>query len=86
MKRATVATALVLLILSGIETAPLQGQAAGGWVTLFDGTSLNQWTPVGMAELEDRRQGSLVHRWRRLPAVEAVLHQLRDPVGVLGDA
>ena len=49
MKRATVATALVLLILSGIETAPLQGQAAGGWVTLFDGTSLNQWTPVGMA-------------------------------------
>ena len=50
MKRATVATALVLLILSGIETAPLQGQAAGGWVTLFDGTNLNQWTPVGMAD------------------------------------
>jgi len=50
MKRTSiVATALVLLSLSGIGTTPLQGQAAGGWVTLFDGTSLNQWTPVGMA-------------------------------------
>ena len=49
MKRAAiVATALVLLGLAGIGTAPLQGQA-GGWVTLFDGTNLNQWTPVGMA-------------------------------------
>jgi hypothetical protein len=50
MKRAAiVAMTLVLLGLSGIGTAPVQGQAAGGWVTLFDGTNLNQWSPVGMA-------------------------------------
>jgi len=49
MKRvSTVAAAFVVLALSGIGTAPLQGQA-GGWVTLFDGSSLNQWTPVGTA-------------------------------------
>jgi hypothetical protein len=25
------------------------GQAGGGWTTLFDGTSLNGWTPIGNA-------------------------------------
>lgn len=51
MKRAsTVLVVLALLYLCGVGTATVQGQAAGGWVTLFDGKSLNGWTPVGKVD------------------------------------
>ncbi len=51
MKRAsTVVAALVLLGLCSVGTSTVQGQAGGGWVTLFDGKSLNGWTPVGKVD------------------------------------
>src|SRR3970282_1746342 len=51
MTRASiVGTALVVLGLCIVGAPAVQGQAAGGWVTLFDGKSLDRWTPVGRAD------------------------------------
>ena len=48
--RATVALALLLGGFSGFDAASaLSGQAAAGWTTLFDGKSLDGWTPIGDA-------------------------------------
>jgi hypothetical protein len=50
MTRTTAAAALVVLGLSVIWAPAVQGQAASSWVTLFDGKSLDRWTPVGQAD------------------------------------
>jgi hypothetical protein len=50
MMRATVALALLLAGFSGFDaTSEVSGQAAAGWTTLFDGKSLDNFTPVGDA-------------------------------------
>ncbi len=49
MMRATVALALLLGGFSGFDAASLSGQAAAGWTSLFDGRSLDGWTPIGDA-------------------------------------
>jgi hypothetical protein len=50
MTRTTAAAALVVLGLSVIWAPAVQGQAASSWVSLFDGKSLDRWTPVGQAD------------------------------------
>ena len=50
MTRTTAAAALVVLGLSVIWAPAVQGQAASSWVSLFDGKSLDRWTPVGKAD------------------------------------
>jgi hypothetical protein len=50
MTRTTAAAALVVLGLSVIWAPAVQGQAASSWVRLFDGKSLDRWTPVGQAD------------------------------------
>lgn len=48
MKR--IAVVLLLFGVAGVEHSPgLQAQAGAGWTTLLDGTNMNQWTPIGMA-------------------------------------
>lgn len=50
MRAATVALALFLGGFSGFDaTSVVSGQAPAGWTTLFDGKSLDGWTPVGDA-------------------------------------
>ena len=46
MKRLVIV--LVLSGLAGLEHPPAV-QAQAGWTTLLDGTNMNQWTPIGMA-------------------------------------
>jgi 3-keto-disaccharide hydrolase len=46
------ATSLVLGFLAVASTAPVAGQAAGGWTTLFDGKSLSGWNMTGTANWE----------------------------------
>jgi hypothetical protein len=46
MKR--IAIALMLSGLAGVEHPPAV-RAQAGWTTLLDGTNMNQWTPIGMA-------------------------------------
>ena len=51
MKRGFIAV-VVLLVVAGIvlQCSPVAlGQAAANWTTLFDGTSLNGWNPIGDA-------------------------------------
>lgn len=49
MRAATVALAL-LLGFAGLAAPPsASAQAGGGWTTLFDGKSLDGWTPIGNA-------------------------------------
>jgi hypothetical protein len=48
MTRTTAAAALVVLGLSVIGAPAVHGQASG-WISLFDGKSLDRWTPVGQA-------------------------------------
>ena len=50
MTRTIAAAALVVLGLSVIWAPAVQGQAAASWVSLFDGKSLDRWTPVGQAD------------------------------------
>jgi hypothetical protein len=50
MTRTTAAAALVVLGLSVIWAPAVQGQAASSWVSLFDGKSLDRWTPGGQAD------------------------------------
>ena len=50
MTRTTAAAALVVLGLSVIWAPAVHGQAASSWVSLFDGKSLDRWTPVGQAD------------------------------------
>ena len=42
MKRVFAATFVAVLL----TVVAMQGQA-GGWIRLFDGKTLSQWTPVG---------------------------------------
>lgn len=45
-------TILVSLLFSALTLSSGPGvsaQAGGGWRTLLDGTNMNQWTPIGMA-------------------------------------
>ena len=49
-RTSTVVATLVVLGLCSTGAPTAQGQGAGGWVTLFDGKSLNGWTPVGMVD------------------------------------
>lgn len=50
MRAATVALTLLLGGFSGFDaTSAVSGQAAGGWKTIFDGKSLDGWTPLGNA-------------------------------------
>jgi hypothetical protein len=45
--------AVAILSIAGVTTTvSAGGQAQGGWITLFDGTSLNGWTRVGDANWE----------------------------------
>jgi hypothetical protein len=51
MKRGVIAV-VALLVIAGIvlQCSPVAlGQAAANWTTLFDGTSLNGWSPIGDA-------------------------------------
>ena len=51
MRIAAVALGLFLVVCAGVEYAPtVSAQAGGGWTTLFDGKSMNQWTPVGKVD------------------------------------
>ena len=47
-RTSTVVATLVVLGLCSAGAPTAQGQGAGGWVTLFDGKSLDRWTPIGM--------------------------------------
>src|SRR4030081_261555 len=51
MKRCSaIATALLLLGLTAFcQSHPASGQADAGWVTLFDGSNLNDWNQIGDA-------------------------------------
>ena len=50
MRAATVALALLLGGFSGFDaTSAVSGQAAAAWKTIFDGKSLDGWTPLGNA-------------------------------------
>jgi hypothetical protein len=51
MKRHLVLCAAVLIVAAAMQFSPEAfGQAAaGGWITLFDGTSLSGWNPIGDA-------------------------------------
>jgi hypothetical protein len=51
MKRWSLAAlALLLAGFAAVQYSPqASGQAAGGWVTLFDGKNLDNWTPIGDA-------------------------------------
>jgi hypothetical protein len=50
MRAAMVALVLFLGGFTGFDApAAVSGQAAGGWTTLFDGKSLDGWTPIGDA-------------------------------------
>ena len=50
MRAAIVALALFLGGFSGFDaSSTLSGQAPAGWTTLFDGKSLDGWTPIGNA-------------------------------------
>jgi hypothetical protein len=50
MKRSAVAIGLLIIGFVGLQFAGrAHGQAAAGWTTLFDGTSLNGWNPIGDA-------------------------------------
>ena len=52
MRQAVVA-AVAILSVAGVTAGPrVGGQAQGGWITLFDGTSLNGWNRVGDANWE----------------------------------
>ena len=44
----TVVATLVVLGLCSAGAPTAQGQGPGDWVTLFDGKSLDRWTPIGM--------------------------------------
>lgn len=50
MRAATVALALCLAGFSGLTaSSAVSAQAGGAWKTLFDGKSLDGWTPIGTA-------------------------------------
>jgi len=51
MKRlSTIAVGLLLVACTGLWHLPqASGQADAGWVTLFDGSSLDNWSPIGDA-------------------------------------
>ena len=50
MRAATVVLALLVAGFAGFDaSSTVSGQAAGGWKTIFDGKSLDGWTPVGNA-------------------------------------
>lgn len=50
MRAATVALALCLAGFSGFAaSSTVSAQAGGAWKTVFDGKSLNGWTPIGNA-------------------------------------
>ncbi len=50
MRAATVALALFLVGVSGFAaSSAVSAQAGGAWKTVFDGKSLNGWTPIGTA-------------------------------------
>ena len=51
MKRCSaIAAALLLLALTAFwHSQPVSGQADAGWVTLFDGSNLNDWNQIGDA-------------------------------------
>ena len=52
MRQAVVA-AVAIFSVAGVTAGPrVGGQAQGGWITLFDGTSLNGWNRVGDANWE----------------------------------
>ena len=48
-RAATVALALVLGFAGFAAPSAVSAQAGGGWKTLFDGKSLDGWTPIGNA-------------------------------------
>jgi hypothetical protein len=52
MRQAMVAAVAILSVAGVTAGPPVGGQAQGGWVTLFDGTSLNGWNRVGDANWE----------------------------------
>ena len=49
MRAATVALALFLGFAGFAAPPAVSAQAGGGWTTVFDGKSLNGWTPIGNA-------------------------------------
>jgi hypothetical protein len=50
MKRlSTISMGLLVIALTVFGCATQPGQSDEGWITLFDGTNLNSWTPLGNA-------------------------------------
>jgi hypothetical protein len=50
MNRALTAALALFLVFAGFAApAAVSAQAGGGWTTLFDGKSLDGWTPIGNA-------------------------------------
>jgi Domain of Unknown Function (DUF1080) len=91
---ATFTLALLLSAIAGLQyTGIASGQSGGdGWITLFDGKNLDQWQAeaannatwriedgsIAVEKMDKDPQGN------RQPCLEAILHQLRAPRGVLG--
>lgn len=51
MKRiTTLMVGLILLGLGGVAVPPAVSAQGGGWTTLFDGKSMDQWTPAGKVD------------------------------------
>ena len=64
----------VALLAAGLAAVGLTpsaiGQSGPGWITLFDGKSLDGWEPVGVAKMVTRAEGNLVHTIDDQPALE----------------
>ena len=81
MKRVFAATFVSVLL----AVVAVQGQAG----RLGQAVRRQDPEPVdagGERQLESGERRNLVHRRRRVPALEADLHQFRDPGGLLGDS
>ena len=69
-RRSTLALALALLGLAAVAPSSPSPAQSGGWVTLFDGKSLDHWTPIGDANwriadgavVADQGEGYLVSK------------------------
>ena len=63
---------------------PASGQADAGWVTLFDGSNLNDWKSDRRRELEDRGWRRAGRQGQRLSGLQEFLHRFPAHGGILG--